>query len=72
MTPHQRQEAITRLMAGETQADVASLRHIFAAESVTVVGASRRPNTIGYQIVDNLLRHGYTGVVYPVNPSASA
>jgi acetyltransferase len=37
-----------------------------------VVGASRRPDTIGYQIVDNLLRHGYTGVVYPVNPNAVA
>jgi acetyl coenzyme A synthetase (ADP forming)-like protein len=37
-----------------------------------VVGASRRPNTIGYQIVDNLIRHGYTGVVYPVNPNAHA
>jgi len=49
-----------------------SLDPLFRARSVAVVGASRRPNTIGYQIVDNLLRHGYTGVVYPVNPSAQA
>ncbi len=45
---------------------------LFRARSVAVVGASRRPNTIGHQILDNLLSHGYTGVVYPVNPSATA
>ena len=49
-----------------------NLDPLFRARSVAVVGASRRPNTIGYQILDNLLRHGYTGVVYPVNPSATA
>ena len=43
----------------------------FRPRSIAVVGASRRPNTIGYQIVDNLLRHGYTGVIYPVNPGAT-
>jgi acetate---CoA ligase (ADP-forming) len=36
--------------------------------SIAVIGASRRPNTIGYQILHNLLRHGFTGAVYPVNP----
>jgi acetate---CoA ligase (ADP-forming) len=40
--------------------------------SIAVIGASRSPNTIGYQILDNLLRHGFTGAVYPVNPSAVA
>lgn len=40
--------------------------------SIAVVGASRTPNTIGYQILDNLLRYGYTGAVYPVNPSAAS
>ncbi len=44
----------------------------FSPGSVAVIGASRRPDTIGYQIVDNLVRHGYTGVVYPVNPHAVA
>ncbi len=48
------------------------LDSMFRPRSVAVVGASRRSDTIGYQIVDNLLRHGYTGVVYPVNPNAVA
>ncbi|MFC1659962.1 acetate--CoA ligase family protein [Gemmatimonadota bacterium] len=42
----------------------------FRPESIAVVGASRNPGTIGYQIVDNLLRHRFTGVIYPVNPYA--
>jgi acetate---CoA ligase (ADP-forming) len=37
-----------------------------------VVGASRRPGTIGFQIVANLLKYGYEGVVYPVNPKAGS
>ncbi|MEQ9569768.1 MAG: CoA-binding protein, partial [Longimicrobiales bacterium] len=45
---------------------------LFRPSSIAVVGASRRSGTIGYQIVDNLLRHGYRGVLHPVNPSARA
>jgi acetyl coenzyme A synthetase (ADP forming)-like protein len=40
--------------------------------SIAVIGASRNRGTVGYQIVDNLVRHGYGGVVYPVNPKARA
>ena len=47
-----------------------SLDGILRPRSIAVVGASRRRGTIGYQVVDNLLRHGYEGVVYPVNPNA--
>jgi acetyl coenzyme A synthetase (ADP forming)-like protein len=49
-----------------------SLDALFRPRSVAVIGTSRRPGTIGYQILDNILRHGFTGVVYPVNPSATA
>ena len=49
-----------------------SLDPLFSPESIAVIGASRNPGTIGYQIVDNLVRHGFRGVVYPVNPHARA
>ncbi|HSG46579.1 MAG TPA: CoA-binding protein, partial [Longimicrobiales bacterium] len=49
-----------------------SLDIFFRPRSIAVVGTSRRPGTIGYQILDNILRHGYQGVVYPVNPKADA
>ena len=55
----------------ESHADAASLRHIFAAESVAVVGASRRPGSVGRAILHNLVTSGYTGQVYAVNPHAS-
>ncbi len=44
----------------------------FRPRSIAVVGASRAPGTIGHQILHNLITHGYQGVVYPVNPQASA
>ena len=47
-----------------------SLDSLMRPDSVAVVGASRRPGTMGYQILDNLLRSGFSGTVYPVNPRA--
>jgi acetyl coenzyme A synthetase (ADP forming)-like protein len=43
---------------------------IFRPRSVAVIGASRRPGSIGAAIFKNLLAHGFEGPVYPVNPSA--
>jgi acyl-CoA synthetase (NDP forming) len=48
----------------------ASLRPFFEPESVAVIGASRNPGKGGYNIIENLLRLGYTGPIYPVNPQA--
>jgi len=45
---------------------------ILQPRSVAVIGASRTPSTIGHQILANLLRYGFTGAVYPVNPKAAA
>lgn len=43
---------------------------ILHPRSIAVIGASRHSNTIGYQILDNLIRYGFTGPIYPVNPKA--
>jgi acyl-CoA synthetase (NDP forming) len=48
------------------------LAPILSPRSIAVVGASRTPDTIGHQIVANLLRYGFTGAVYPVNPRAGS
>ncbi len=45
---------------------------ILRPRSVAVVGASRQPNSVGWMILDNLLRWGFQGPVYPVNPRATA
>ncbi|HEY4492780.1 MAG TPA: GNAT family N-acetyltransferase, partial [Acidobacteriota bacterium] len=48
----------------------ASLRPFFKPKSVAVVGASREPGSLGYQIVHNLVNTGFKGEVYPINPHA--
>ncbi len=55
----------------ESHADVASLRHLFRPESIAVVGASRRPNSIGAQVLRNIITSGFARPIYPVNPHAS-
>ncbi len=54
----------------ESLADAASLRHIFQPESIAVVGAGRRPGTVGRAILHNIVTGGYAGRVYAVNPHA--
>ena len=54
----------------ESRAEVASLRHVLAPESVAVIGASRRRGTVGRAIVDNIRTGGYAGRLYTVNPRA--
>jgi acetyltransferase len=44
---------------------------IFRPRSVAVVGASRRRQTIGREVLRNLLDFEFNGPVYPVNPSAT-
>jgi acyl-CoA synthetase (NDP forming) len=55
----------------ERQAEVASLRHVFRPGSVAVVGAGRRPGTVGRAILHNIVTGGYQGHVYAVNPYAT-
>ncbi len=49
-----------------------ALDAILKPRSVAVIGASRSPNTIGHQVLANIVRYGFTGTVYPVNPNATA
>ena len=46
------------------------LEHFFNPSSVAVVGASQNPAKIGYDILNNIVRYGYGGAVYPINPRA--
>jgi acyl-CoA synthetase (NDP forming)/GNAT superfamily N-acetyltransferase len=54
----------------ERVAEAASLRHVLAPESVVVVGASRRPGSVGRAVLDNIRAGGFRGRVYAVNPRA--
>ena len=47
-----------------------NLDAIFSPQSVAVVGASTIPGKVGHDIFVNILKGGYQGILYPVNPSA--
>lgn len=47
-----------------------SLDVFFKPKSIAVVGASRTPQRPGYCVVENLVRFGYEGKIYPINPNA--
>jgi acyl-CoA synthetase (NDP forming)/RimJ/RimL family protein N-acetyltransferase len=57
--------------ARERSANVASLRPVFQPASVAVVGASRRPGTVGRAVLENIKSGGYRGRLYAVNPNAT-
>ncbi|MCB9331692.1 MAG: bifunctional acetate--CoA ligase family protein/GNAT family N-acetyltransferase [Lewinellaceae bacterium] len=44
------------------------LDKFFYPKSVALVGATEKPEKIGYTVLRNLLENGYGGSVYPVNP----
>ena len=44
------------------------LNHLFAPQSIVVIGASETPNTVGTVVFRNLLGDGFKGELYPVNP----
>lgn len=46
------------------------LKALFEPKVVAVVGASRRPEAVGYAILKNLLQSEFKGKIYPVNPKA--
>jgi len=41
---------------------------IFSPQSVAVMGASSTPGKVGHDIFANILKGGYQGTLYPVNP----
>jgi acetyl coenzyme A synthetase (ADP forming)-like protein len=44
------------------------LEAFFNPRSVAVVGASAVPGKMGYILMDNIIRGGYKGELYPINP----
>ena len=54
------------------RAHAGELDSILKPRSIAVIGASRSADTIGHQIVANLVAHGFTGAVHPVNPKAAS
>ncbi len=50
----------------------AAVRSVLEPRSVALVGASRRPGSVGAEVLRNLVEAGYEGPLYPVNPKAES
>ncbi|HOE17620.1 MAG TPA: CoA-binding protein [Syntrophorhabdaceae bacterium] len=46
------------------------LRQLFSPRSVAVIGASDSFDKLGYHVMKSLVKGGYGGAIYPVNPKA--
>jgi acyl-CoA synthetase (NDP forming)/GNAT superfamily N-acetyltransferase len=54
----------------EHRAEARSIGRLLTPRSVAVVGAGRSPDSLGHQVLVNLIGSGFQGPVYPVNPEA--
>jgi acetyl coenzyme A synthetase (ADP forming)-like protein len=63
-------DARQRFEDRERTAAAAAVHSFLSPRSIAVVGASRRPSAVGGEILGNIIRGGFAGPVYPVNPHA--
>jgi acyl-CoA synthetase (NDP forming)/RimJ/RimL family protein N-acetyltransferase len=66
--PTERSEAVR--LSREHRAEAVSMHAVLFPESIAVIGASRRSESIGHQILENILAAGFAGAVYAVNNEA--
>lgn len=48
-----------------------TLENFFSPNSVAIIGASHTPGKIGYIILENFVRGGFKGKIFPVNPDTT-
>ncbi len=60
-------DARRRFEERQREADVAAVGYVLRPSSVAVIGASRRPGTVGGELVRNLLAAGFSGPLHLVN-----
>ena len=54
----------------ERRAGASTVARLLEPRTVAVIGAGRRPNTIGHEVLRRLVAGHFAGPVYPVNPEA--
>lgn len=65
-------EALEAMAERERKSSVQSMTPILRPRSIAVIGASRKPGSIGHELLRNLLLHEFAGPVFPVNPEATS
>ncbi|GAA0926158.1 GNAT family N-acetyltransferase [Pseudonocardia zijingensis] len=62
---------LAALAEREERADRASLATVLAPGSLAVVGAGRKPDSVGHAVLANIVAADYAGRLYAVNPHAT-
>jgi acyl-CoA synthetase (NDP forming)/GNAT superfamily N-acetyltransferase len=62
--------SVAVMQSREHRSEARSIQRLLNARSVAVVGAGRDPDSVGHMVLTNILRYGFQGPVYPVNPHA--
>jgi acetate---CoA ligase (ADP-forming) len=44
------------------------IKYLFEPRSVAVIGASHEPAKIGFKVLENIIKGGFKGRIYPINP----
>ena len=65
--PTDRSKAVA--MSREHRAESRSMHALLHPRSIAVIGASRRHDSIGSQLLVRLIEAGFTGPIHPVNPN---
>jgi acyl-CoA synthetase (NDP forming)/GNAT superfamily N-acetyltransferase len=65
-------EAMEAMAERERRSSVQSMTPLLRPRSVAVIGASRRPGSLGHSVVRNLIAHEFSGPVFPVHPEAAS
>jgi acetate---CoA ligase (ADP-forming) len=60
---------LVKNQSGGINVDREALNKLLKPKSIAVVGASATPGKIGYTVLDNLIKEGYKGNIYPINPT---
>ncbi len=54
----------------EREAAARSVRKLLSPRAVAIIGASRRRQSLGHEVLSNVISGGFNGPVFPVNPEA--
>ena len=55
-------------MNNDTCRTIKTIRQMFEARSIAVVGASADPSKYGFMTLDCIIKGGFQGAIYPINP----
>ncbi|NTV30135.1 MAG: hypothetical protein HGA80_08660, partial [Candidatus Omnitrophica bacterium] len=55
----------------DSRVKIQNLKKVFNPKTIAIVGASSEPGKVGYQILNNVIKNGYKGKIYPINKKST-